>query len=581
MARNSILLVTGWLLALVCAALAVPAAEASTTNAPSICSVSGSADRSLAQLAASNAEWNCTESRFDLSQERTVLRMDISWKTGAETVKLPRYLVGRSATFKRVSILAEDRDGSMRQRDYGFNEVQPGLPGFQYAAELPPVTGQTRFVYIGFEGPGQQIVFDHLSLVDELPGEAPDERALSLFLAVLCGMILMPLTFNLALYRILREPFLLWHLSLSSCALIQIMLTAGFYNAIIDLNMDQIRAGTVLSLGGMMVSASMFAAHFIEPDKLPPQLRKALLLGAVWAGFITVVHAGAIESLGRYSSDLFYLGSAMMLPLFAMVICHAIRRGSRAVWFQLIGWTPLFLAGTARVVSYLVPELQQTDANGLFHFGIAVECIATALGLADRFMNIRLERDQAVSEARISEALSERDPLTGLMNRRAIEPCFAELRRKGFDTFALIDLDRFKSVNDSHGHAVGDDVLRAVAHAFEPDEDVMAIRLGGEEFVLLLRGKDAVSRAERRRMAIPTRVSSEVPGLDRMVTASMGLIELPERAYEQATFNELYVRADRLLYEAKEAGRNRSIFERVMAFPERRKRPRPGNSISA
>jgi diguanylate cyclase (GGDEF)-like protein len=225
--------------------------------------------------------------------------------------------------------------------------------------------------------------------------------------------------------------------------------------------------------------------------------------------------------------------------------------------------------------------LQQTDANDLFHFGIALECIATALGVADRFMNIRLERDKAVSEARLSETLSERDPLTGLMNRRAIEPCFADLRRQGFDTFALIDLDRFKSVNDSHGHAVGDDVLRAVARAFEPDQDVMAMRLGGEEFVLLLRGKDAVSRAERRRMAIPARVSAEVPGLDRMVTASMGLIELPERAHEQTTFNQLYVRADRLLYEAKEAGRNRSIFERVMAFPERRKMPRPDKSISA
>ena len=225
--------------------------------------------------------------------------------------------------------------------------------------------------------------------------------------------------------------------------------------------------------------------------------------------------------------------------------------------------------------------MPQTDANGLFHFGIALECVATALGVADRFMIIRRQRDQAVSKARLSEALSERDPLTGLMNRRAIEPRFAELRAQGFDTFALIDLDRFKSVNDTHGHAVGDEVLQAVAQALDADDNVLAMRLGGEEFVLLLRGEDTRRMAEQRRMAIPTRTAILVPGLDRLVTASMGLVEMPDKGLEHAGFNELYIRADELLYQAKEAGRNRAVFEKLVGFPDRRDERRPGKTVAA
>ncbi len=569
-----------WPIALICACIALPAVSIAGEQ-PAVCSVSGPADRSLAQLAASKPVWNCGAVNRDLSQERTILRMELGGDTGAETSPLPRFVVGRSATFKRMDILAQDRDGSMRARGYSFSEMQPGLPDLQYSAALPPVNGQTHYIYVGIEGAGQKIVFDQLRLASQLPGNSRLERGQLLFLAVLCGMIMMPLAFNLAFYRILREPFLLWHLALSSCALIQISLTAGFYAAIIDLGMEQVRAGVVLSLGGMIVSASMFAAHFIEPDKLSPRMRKALVGGALWAGFISIVHGSAFEALGRYSSDLFYLGSAILLPMLAMVVWSAIRNGSRAVWFQLIGWTPLFMAGSVRVVSYFVPELPQTDANGLFHFGIALECFATALGVADRFMIIRRQRDQAISKAKLSETLSERDPLTGLMNRRAIEPRFADLRAQGFDTFALIDLDRFKSVNDTHGHAVGDEVLHAVAQALEADENVLAMRLGGEEFVLLLRGKDTHQMAEQRRMAIPVRTAILVPGLGQLVTASMGLVEMPQAGLKHASFNELYSRADKLLYEAKEAGRNRAMFEKLVGFPDRREGRRPGKAVAA
>ena len=93
-----------------------------------------------------------------------------------------------------------------------------------------------------------------------------------------------------------------------------------------------------------------------------------------------------------------------------------------------------------------------------------------------------------------------------------------------------------------------------MARALQPGQHARAYRLGGEEFVLLLRGEDAETQAELRRQAIPAIVAHTVPGLGRPVTASMGLTDLAG----SEDFAAIYERADKLLYEAKSAGRNRT-----------------------
>jgi diguanylate cyclase (GGDEF)-like protein len=233
----------------------------------------------------------------------------------------------------------------------------------------------------------------------------------------------------------------------------------------------------------------------------------------------------------------------------------------------------MILVGVIRIISGLVAAIPSADAMMLFYAGCVIEVLATTLGVADRFMTIKDQRDSARTEALVLERLSERDALTGLFNRRVIEDRFERLRAEGFTALAIIDLDHFKLVNDTHGHAVGDKVLRVVAQVLQPDEDTLAFRIGGEEFLLLLRGPGAMDGAERRRRAITSQVAAQVEGLDRVVTASMGLLEVPRSAMPNAGFAELYDRADRLLYEAKQAGRNRTLHERLKAFvPRRRER---------
>ena len=195
------------------------------------------------------------------------------------------------------------------------------------------------------------------------------------------------------------------------------------------------------------------------------------------------------------------------------------------------------------------------------HASIGFEVLVTSIGVADRFMTMKRQRDHALAHTKILEALAERDPLTGLYNRRGIEERFDGLMRDGFNTVALLDLDHFKVINDTMGHGTGDTVLQAVAVALMPDEDTLAARIGGEEFLVLLRGKDAPERAERRRKSIPARIAADVPGLDRLVTASMGMVT----CNSPMPFAELYAQCDRLLYAAKGAGRNCTEREALAA----------------
>ncbi|HEX2794950.1 MAG TPA: GGDEF domain-containing protein, partial [Croceicoccus sp.] len=117
-----------------------------------------------------------------------------------------------------------------------------------------------------------------------------------------------------------------------------------------------------------------------------------------------------------------------------------------------------------------------------------------------------------------------------------------------------------------------DRVLQEVAAVLAGDKDAIAFRLGGEEFVVMLRGGQVQERAEQLRRAITIRVANEVAGIDGPVTASMGLIESPPGG--ACSMRQLYSQADRLLYEAKYSGRNRLISERIQVFqpPSRERR---------
>ncbi len=152
------------------------------------------------------------------------------------------------------------------------------------------------------------------------------------------------------------------------------------------------------------------------------------------------------------------------------------------------------------------------------------------------------------------------DPLTEISNRRcfieALEKSLSSLRRhKTPCSLVMIDIDRFKYINDYWGHSIGDQVLIDLGKILEEHsrkEDLPA-RLGGEEFVILLPHtscKDGTAYAEKIRQALE---KQKFNSLDKTITASFGVTELKEKDSSDSALN----RADTAMYKAKEKGRNR------------------------
>lgn len=168
--------------------------------------------------------------------------------------------------------------------------------------------------------------------------------------------------------------------------------------------------------------------------------------------------------------------------------------------------------------------------------------------------------------------LSSRDPLTGVWNRRQFDVALTSeidrVARAGEPALVLmIDIDHFKNVNDSHGHAVGDVVLKEVAQALREcirPMDTLA-RVGGEEFAMILPNcppSFGQAVAERVRIKVQRRSIEIAPGETINVTVSIGGAFAPQWVRSSAP---LWVeRADQQLYAAKQAGRNRACLEKPM-----------------
>jgi diguanylate cyclase (GGDEF)-like protein len=187
--------------------------------------------------------------------------------------------------------------------------------------------------------------------------------------------------------------------------------------------------------------------------------------------------------------------------------------------------------------------------------------------LLDQIISLNTELGAAQGAlAKANEELrrvAETDPLTEVPNRRKacydIEKLLALARRQQETIcFAILDLDNFKSINDTYGHSAGDNVLRSFGKFLSKSvrtEDVVG-RWGGEEFVVVLYGcsvADAVTRLERlRERFIQERFSSEAGAFQ--VTFSGGVAAFPRAG---TLLEGVYEAADRALYEAKKLGRNR------------------------
>lgn len=170
-------------------------------------------------------------------------------------------------------------------------------------------------------------------------------------------------------------------------------------------------------------------------------------------------------------------------------------------------------------------------------------------------------RNALEEKAERLELLSQTDELTGLLNRRAFVTRAKQLfkqaeRNQQHCTFLLLDIDHFKQINDRHGHACGDAVLRQLGQLLQKncrDHDVLA-RIGGEEFAILSLDSPTASATAFGDKLLKLVRQEPLAGL--AVTVSIGVATAAQLSFEQ-----LYKQADVLMYQAKHAGRDQVMAQ--------------------
>lgn len=260
---------------------------------------------------------------------------------------------------------------------------------------------------------------------------------------------------------------------------------------------------------------------------------------------------GLIAAVG----NLMFVGSAVFTLVVAFL---AWRRGNRAAGWFLIAWTMLETVTIATALRLLIDRAEH--AEHLLYYGLPLSMVAAAilvaLGVADRLR----EQRRALTDA---ERRAQTDPLTGVLNRRSLierlDAACLRARARGLPIALLfIDLDHFKEINDSFGHAAGDACLKKIIGPIQTElrqSDVIG-RYGGEEFVVILSSADIAAAhpiAERiRNRVADVRVEGFGPPIN--LTCSIGVATSDTLG---VWGEHLIAQADAAVYAAKRSGRNR------------------------
>jgi diguanylate cyclase (GGDEF)-like protein len=190
--------------------------------------------------------------------------------------------------------------------------------------------------------------------------------------------------------------------------------------------------------------------------------------------------------------------------------------------------------------------------------GVAAELVVFAIALGSRVRLLKHKSSRLETRAASLAQEARTDPLTGLANRAGLSLRAQELlERPGGHALMLLDLDRFKPVNDQHGHAAGDAVLVQVARRLSlavRAGDTVA-RLGGDEFVILFADAPGQAALEERAQRLQSALRQPIalsPTLTVGIDSSIGVATAPQ---DGRTLEQLLMAADAALYQAKEAGR--------------------------
>ena len=346
---------------------------------------------------------------------------------------------------------------------------------------------------------------------------------------------------------------------LQLCGVATLLMSAcvGVMNLMADMTgtpVLAIRIWTILSVGGLIAVFILIRTGYSE-RWADPSMTLVQIVYAIGCNAGAYVIAG--EGRGSTSS---ILAVILMFCVFGL----SVRQICAVAIFALLAF------GAAIAYSVLHAPPSRGTVFDLANFSLILVVLAGGTFVTARLQNLRarLRQQKAELESALGQIrhLAANDELTGLLNRRAMNELLDhECRRSDRNgtplSVALLDIDHFKKINDSYGHPAGDTALRRFAETIRPTlraTDRLA-RWGGEEFLLLLPDTDSHQTAELCQKRIvdqiaALRITHEESsfGLTVSVGASQHRVGEPHALTLE--------RADRALYAAKEAGRNRVLL---------------------
>ncbi|MGM0434922.1 MAG: diguanylate cyclase, partial [Pseudomonadota bacterium] len=261
-----------------------------------------------------------------------------------------------------------------------------------------------------------------------------------------------------------------------------------------------------------------------------------------------------------------YYAAALAVNLLSMVFAViALLMGAVSLYLKEPGARFFVLAWVAFLLGVLVIALHNVGVlpsnsfttNALL-IGSATEMLLLSLALADRTSELEMTNRRLREKQQLLQKQANHDPLTGLANRKHLQERLVEASaragRSG-ESFALvvIDLDRFKQINDTYGHTAGDDVLLTIGSSLQAltrAADTVA-RIGGDEFVLLLEGIQKDKDLDRLRADLARIGDAPIPlksGTEVLVGLSIGVAIYPD---DTEGLGDLFSLADADMYRHK------------------------------
>lgn len=497
-----------------------------------------------------------------------------------DPAEVRRLLVQQYPLSDRVDLYVRAPDGSLSRQlsgdrlSFDNRAVKHRQPNFR--VDLP--LGQPVELLLRVESESSMQVPLVLYTQAEFTAMA---NASQLGIGLYYGILLALFFYNLILWVTLRDAGYFWYMAhITAFGLVLFCLNGLAFEHLWPNGLWLQEKCVPVSICLSQIFMQQFVRHFLELG------RRWRTADRISIGMISVFVALGVASLFLPYRTATTAASALVLPsvLWVAVVGVAVlRRGYRPARIFLLAWAA-FLAGTAAytlVAFGLLPKMFITEYG--VQIGSALEMVLLSFALAYRYASLRSENERLVHEANeqlelkvaertaeLSHALDQlaevnrRDGLTGVFNRHHFRELLeAQLRaaRTGAQHLAvlMVDVDHFKRINDSLGHLVGDQCIRAVAQCMEgvlAGRGGVVARFGGEEFVAALpglAGREALEAAEDVRRAI-AETAIEVDGKIITLTVSIGVHSLD--AYRIDDPDDALRAADEALYSAKEEGRN-------------------------